>query len=73
MFKVIAINCLAGVSHSDCDGSIGRSRDIAVVASNLPNELECERRSILDPAKSAPFRNLAAGEYVKTIYEREHS
>jgi len=71
MFKIIAFICLASVSHSDCGLDNPNSfRDISVVGV-ANNEIECGRRAMFDPAKSAPFRDLAEGEYIKVSCLRE--
>ena len=65
MINIVVMVFLAGVSRSDCDTSPLHSRGVAIVGV-ASNEIECWRRAMFDPAKSAPFRDLAPGEFLKT-------
>jgi hypothetical protein len=68
-FNVIAMICVAGMSHADCSPVPGFSRDVAIIGT-ANNELECARRATFDVPKSAPFRDLAPGEFVKIMCVR---
>ena len=68
-FNIVAMVCVASMSHSDCSPLPGYSRDVAIIG-NAPNEMECARRATFDLAKSAPFRNLAPGEFLKIMCVR---
>ena len=54
---------------ADCGPKPGFSRDVAIIGS-VSNELWCGVEAQQDLAKSAPFRNLAAGEFIKIMCVR---
>ena len=68
-FNIVAMICVAGMSHADCSPLPGFSRDVAIIG-NVTSEMECARRATFDLAKSAPFRNLAEGEFIKIMCVR---
>jgi len=68
-FNIVAMICVAGMSHADCAPVPGFSRDHAIIGI-APNEIECARRAMFDPAKDSIFRNLAPGEFIKTMCVR---
>lgn len=65
-FSVVAMICLAGMGPQDCAPVPGFSRDHAIIGI-ASNEIECARRAMLDPAKDSIFRDLAPGEFLKTM------
>jgi hypothetical protein len=68
-FNIAAMICVAGMSHADCGPEPGFSRDVAVIG-NVSNEIACGIEAQQDLAKSAPFRNLAEGEFIKIVCVR---
>jgi hypothetical protein len=68
-FNIIAMICVAGMSPADCGPEPGFSRGVAVVG-QVSNELWCLGEAQMDLAKSAPFRNLAEGEFIKILCVR---
>lgn len=66
MFKIVAMICVAGMSHSECSPAPGYSRDVAIIG-QVSNELWCGIEAQQDLPKSAQFRNLAPGEFVKIM------
>ena len=68
-FNIVAMICVAGMSPADCGPEPGFSRDVAVVG-QVSNELWCLGEAQMDLAKSAPFRNLADGEFIKIMCVR---
>ena len=50
----------------DCAPAPGFSRDVAIIG-QVSNELWCGVEAQQDLAKSAPFRNLAEGEFIKIM------
>ena len=68
-FNIIAMICVAGMSPADCGPEPGFSRDVAVIG-QVSNELGCLTEAQMDAAKSAPFRNLAEGEFIKIMCVR---
>jgi hypothetical protein len=60
-FNIVAMICVAGMQPQDCSPTPGYSRD---------NELWCGVEAQQDLAKSAPFRNLAEGEFIKIMCVR---
>jgi hypothetical protein len=68
-FNIVAMICVAGMSPTDCGPQLGLSRDVAIIGS-VSNELWCGVEAQQDLAKSAPFRNLAAGEFIKIMCVR---
>lgn len=65
-FSVVIMICVAGMSPADCAPVSGFSRAHAIIGT-APNEIECGRRAMFDPAKDSIFRNLAPGEFLKTM------
>jgi hypothetical protein len=60
------------MSPADCGPQPGFSRDVAIIGS-VSNELWCGVEAQQDLAKSAPFRNLADGEFIKIMCVRNGS
>jgi hypothetical protein len=63
-FQILAMICIAGMAPQDCSPLPGYSRDVAIIG-QVSNELWCGVEAQQDLAKSAPFRNLAEGEFIK--------
>lgn len=63
-FSIVAMICVAGMQPQDCSPMPGYSRSVAVIG-EVSNELWCLTEAQQDLAKSAPFRDLAPGEFVK--------
>jgi hypothetical protein len=70
VFQIVAMICLGGMSPQDCGPEPGFSRDVAVIG-EVSNELWCGVEAQQDLAKSATFRNLAPGEFIKTMCIRK--
>lgn len=68
-FNIVAMICIAGMSPADCAPEPGFSRDVAVIG-QVSNELWCLGEAQMDAAKSAPFRNLGTGEFIKIMCVR---
>ena len=68
-FNIVAMICIAGMSPADCSPLPGFSRDVAVIG-QVSNELWCLGEAQMDAATSAPFRNLAEGEFIKIMCVR---
>jgi hypothetical protein len=68
-FNIVAMICVAGMAPQDCAPEPGFSRDVAIIG-NVPNELWCGVEAQQDLAKSAPFRNLGTGEFIKIMCVR---
>lgn len=71
-FSIVAMSCIAGMAPQDCSPLPGFSRDVAVI-SQVANEIECGVEAQQDLAKSAPFRNLAEGEFIKIMCVKDRS
>jgi hypothetical protein len=69
-FNILAMICAAGTSPMECGPEPGLSRDVAIIGS-VSNELWCGIEAQRDLAKSAPFRNLATGEFIKIMCVRK--
>ena len=67
-FNIVAMICVAGMAPQDCAPEPGFSRDVAVIG-QVSNELWCGVQQ--DLAKSAPFRNLGTGEFIKIMCVRK--
>ena len=65
-FNIVAMICVAGMSPADCGPEPGFSRDVAIIR-QVSNELWCVVEAQQDLAKSAPFRNLGTGEFIKIM------
>jgi hypothetical protein len=65
-FNIVAMICIAGMSPADCNPAPGFARDVAVIGS-VSNELWRHVEAQQDLAKSAPFRNLSEGEFIKVM------
>ena len=65
-FNIVAMICVAGMAPQDCAPEPGFSRDVAIIGA-VSNELWCGVEAQQDLAKSAPFRNLADGEFIKIM------
>lgn len=65
-FNIVAMICVAGMAPQDCAPVPGFSRTHSIIG-EAPNEIECARRATLDPAKDSIFRDLAPGEFIKTM------
>jgi hypothetical protein len=65
-FAIVAMICVAGMSPADGGPAPGFSRSVAIIGS-VSNELWCGVEAQRDPAKSAPFRNLGTGEFIKIM------
>ena len=70
IFNIVAMVCVAGMAPQDCGPAPGFSRDVAIIG-KVSNELWCGIEAQQDLAKSAPFRNLGTGEYIKIMCIRE--
>jgi hypothetical protein len=68
-FNIVAMICMAGMSPADCGPEPGFSRDVAIIGA-VANELWCGVEAQQDLAKSAPFRNLGEGEFIKIMCVR---
>ena len=68
-FNIVAMICVAGMNPADCSPAPGFSRDVAVIG-KVSNELWCAVEAQQDLAKSAPFRNLGTGEFIKIMCVR---
>jgi hypothetical protein len=68
-FNIVAMICVAGMQPQDCSPTPGFSRDVAIIG-QVSNEIACGVEAQQDLAKSAPFRDLAAGEFVKIMCVR---
>ena len=68
-FNIVAMICVAGMSPARLLAKPGYSRDVAIIGS-VSNELWCGVEAQQDLAKSAPFRNLAEGEFIKIMCVR---
>jgi hypothetical protein len=68
-FNIVAMICIAGMSPAECGPEPGFSRDVAVIG-QVSNELWCLGEAQMDAAKSAPFRNLGTGEFIKIMCVR---
>jgi hypothetical protein len=66
VFQIVAMVCVAGMAPQDCSPLPGFSRDVAVIG-EVSNELWCGVEAQQDLAKSAPFRKLADGEWIKIM------
>jgi hypothetical protein len=67
-FNIVAMICVAGMQPQDCSPMPGFSRDVAIIG-QVSNEIACVEAQ-QDLAKSAPFRNLAEGEFIKIMCVR---
>jgi hypothetical protein len=65
-FNIVAMICVAGMNPADCGPAPGFSRDVAIIG-QVSNELWCAVEAQQDLAKSAPFRNLGTGEFIKVM------
>ena len=65
-FNIVAMICVAGMSPAECGPEPGFSRDVAVIG-QVSNEIACGVEAQQDLAKSAPFRDLGPGEFIKII------
>jgi hypothetical protein len=65
-FNIVAMICVAGMNPADCSPAPGFSRDVAIIG-QVSNELWCAVEAQQDLAKSAPFRNLGTGEFIKVM------
>lgn len=63
-FQILAMICVAGMAPQECSPLPGYSRDVAIIG-QVNNELWCLGEAQMDLAKSAPFRDLAPGEFIK--------
>lgn len=70
MFEIVAMICIAGMAPGDCSPLPGFSRDVAIVG-EVSNETYCGISGMRDVAKSAPFRDLSPGEWVKIMCVRK--
>lgn len=66
MFSIVAMICVAGMLPQDCQPAPGFSRSVAIIG-QVSNELYCGVEAQQDLAKSAPFRKLADGEFIKIM------
>ena len=69
-FNIVAMICVAGMSPQDCAPEPGFSRDVAIIGA-VSNELWCGVEAQQDLAKSAPFRHLGTGEFIKIMCVRK--
>jgi hypothetical protein len=69
-FNIVAMICVAGMAPQDCAPEPGFSRDVAIIGS-VSNELWCGVEAQQDLAKSAPFRHLETGEFIKIMCVRK--
>jgi hypothetical protein len=65
-FNIVAMICVAGMAPHDCSPAPGFSRDTAIIG-QVSNEIACGVEAQQDLAKSAPFRDLATGEFIKIM------
>jgi hypothetical protein len=68
-FNIVAMICMAGMRPADCGPEPGFSRDVAIIGA-VTNELWCGVEAQQGLAKSAPFRNLGEGEFIKVMCVR---
>ena len=69
-FNIVAMICVAGMAPRDCAPEPGFSRDVAIIGA-VSNELWCGVEAQQDLAKSAPFRHLGTGEFIKIMCVRK--
>jgi hypothetical protein len=69
-FNIVAMICVAGMAPQDCAPEPGFSRDVALIG-QVSNELWCGVEAQQDLAKSAPFRHLGTGEFIKIMCVRK--
>jgi hypothetical protein len=69
-FNIVAMICVAGMAPEDCAPVPGFSRDVAIIG-QVSNELWCGIEAQQDLAKSAPFRHLGTGEFIKIMCIRK--
>jgi hypothetical protein len=69
VFQIVAMICVAGMQPQDCVPELGHSRDVAIVG-EVPNEMMCgiQARTL---GGIAVFRDLAPGEFIKTMCVRK--
>ena len=65
-FNIVAMICVAGMQPQDCSPMPGFSRGVAIIG-QVSNEIACGVEAQQDLAKSAPFRNLAEGAFIKIM------
>lgn len=65
-FNIVAMICIAGMNPAECGPEPGFSRDVAVIG-QVSSEVTCGVEAQQDLAKSAPFRDLAVGEFIKIM------
>jgi hypothetical protein len=68
-FNIVAMICIAGMSPADCGPEPGFSRAVAIIG-QVSNEIACGVEAQQDLAKSAPFRDLGTGEFIKIMCVR---
>ena len=69
-FNILAMICVGGMTPADCGPEPGFSRSVAIIG-QVSNEIWCATEAQQDLAKSAPFRNLAPGEFIKIMCIRQ--
>lgn len=70
IFQIVAMICVAGMQPQDCAPEVGHSRDVAIVG-EVTNEILCGIQAQRTLGGIAMFRNLAPGEFIKTMCVRK--
>ena len=70
VFQIVAMICVAGMQPQDCAPEVGHSRDVAIVG-EVQNEMMCGVQAQRTLGGIAVFRNLAPGEFIKTMCVRK--
>ena len=70
VFQIVAMICVASMQPRDCAPEVGYSRDVAIIG-EVPNEIMCNIQAQRTMGGIAVFRNLAPGEFIKTMCVRK--
>jgi hypothetical protein len=70
VFQIVAMICVAGMSHQDCSPLPGFSRDVAIIG-EVPNEMACGIQAQQSLGSIKVFHDLAPGEFVKIACVRK--
>jgi hypothetical protein len=68
-FSIVAMVCVAGMTHADCGPEPGFSRD-KVIVGEAKNEIECGILAQQAMARVSVLKDLAEGEFIKVMCVR---